>query len=346
MRIEAALTYKSFRFDQDTDAHLVLTITAPEKIGEAQRPPICIVPVIDNSGSMNGDKMEYAKLSCRKLIEHLRPGDYCGLITFESNVVVHVPPQKVTPESRAKILAAIQKIQPMGSTNFSGGMLEALRLVEALDLPSEVLCRVIMFTDGQANVGIATKPPEILKLLSNAGRTSVSAFGYGSDADQEFLSTLSEQGKGNYAYISEPDGALSAFGKELGGLLSTVSTNLVIGVTANSAHQVTAVITDVPHEIEPVGGETTIRVSDIYAEEVRHLVLAVKVKEQKTTLPRPVNAFDVRMDYDLIDDQGKCTRSSLEAKAKAQFVKAGEEQKTPDEHLKRVVDLAELVGSR
>lgn len=342
MKIDASLTFNSFRFDQDSDAHLVLTITAPEKVGEQKRSPICVVTVLDNSGSMQGLKMERAKESCLKLIENLCPGDYYGFITFDTNVVVHVTPQKVTAENKAKFSAAVRKISARGSTNFAGGMLEAIKLVDALDLPTEVLCRVIMITDGQPNVGIVTKPAQILKLLSDESRISVSAFGFGDDAAQDFLSDLSQKGNGSYSYVSEPDSILAALGKELGGLLSTVATNLVIEVKANYEHQVTSVVSDIPHEIEVIGGETTLRANNIYAEEVRHLVLAVKLKEQKQAWPRQVNAFDVCVGYDTLDDNGKCVRSTLSTKAKVSFVKAGEEQQTPDSTLNGIVELARL----
>jgi Ca-activated chloride channel family protein len=340
MKLAADLICSSYAFDQDTDTHLVLTVTAPEKVGE-QRTPLCVVPVIDVSGSMAGAKLEYAKLSCSKLIDHLRPGDYCGLITFEAKVETVIPVQRVTAENKAALKAAIAKLRPLGSTNFSGGLLEALRQVDAADLPLEVLCRVIMFTDGHPNAGIATKSEDILKLLSNVGRVTVSAFGYGDDACQEFLAVFSERGNGNYAYITEPDGALSAFGRELGGLLSTVASNLVLEVKANAAHQISSVVSLVPHENEVVGGETTIRINDLYAEEVRHIVLAVKLKELKQAFPRPVNAFEVKLAYDTLGGTGKLERKTLEAKAKVMFVKDATGAKIAPE-LQRVVSLALL----
>ncbi len=346
MKFVASLVDNSVRFDQDTDTHLVLTVTAPKDVG-SQRPSLCVVPVVDVSGSMAGDKLAYAKLSCQKLIENLRPGDYCGIITFDDQVHTVVPPQRITAENKALFLNAVQRLKTGGSTNFSGGLLEALQRVNSLDLPLEILCRVIMFTDGQPNVGIAVKSEDIIKLLmANAGRVSVSAFGYGTDAAQDFLAAFSEQGKGNYAFISEPDGALAAFGRELGGLLSVVATNLEITVKANSTHHITSVVSDVPHENEIIGGEATLRLSDIYAEEVRHLVVAVKLKEQKQAFPRPVNALEATLVYDSLDSTGKVSRSTIETKIKAHFVKEGEEQKTQDPALKRIVDLAQLAQAQ
>jgi hypothetical protein len=217
--------------------------------------------------------------------------------------------------------------------------------MKALDLPEGIIHRAILFTDGQANEGVATKPDDIIKLLSNAGRCSVSAFGYGTDVDQAFLENFSREGKGNYAFIQEPDSALAAFGKELGGLLSTYATDIVVDLKALANHEVTKVISDVDFDQEVVGGESTIKIPDIYSEEVRHIVLGVKLKEQKQAFPRPVNVFEAKLSYNTLVD-GKNERKSSEVKVKAQFVKQGEEQDKPHESVDSLVALAQIVRAQ
>ena len=349
MKIEAALTYDKIRHDQDHNAHLVISLTAPTKDGEEGRAPICVVPVIDVSGSMAGEKLEYAKRSAIKLIEHLRPGDYTGLIAFESRVHVIIPPQQITPEVKEKMKAEIGKLHTIGGTNFAGGMLKAIELINNLDLPNGVLHRVIMLTDGQANEGPATQPQDIIKLFgANAGRVTASAFGYGngSGISQEFLGDFAREAKGNYAYIRDPDGALTAFGKELGGLISTFATDLQLEINPLAGHEIESVISDVDADEEDVGGEITIKIPEILAEERRDLVLAVKLKSQKQAFPRAVNVFDVKVSFDTIATDGKKGTKTVEAKAKAQFVKPGEENPKPNPELDKIVALAEVVRAQ
>lgn len=346
MKISAQISHNKLPFNSDTDAHLVLSVTAPAKEGEATRVPLCIVPVIDVSGSMTGEKLAYAKESALKLVDHLKVGDYCGVITFGSKVDTVVPVQKLTASKKAEIRAAIQKIRPAGTTNFAGGLIGALEAIENLDLPVEVLQRVVMFTDGHANCGPATKPEEIIRLLGHAGRTTVSAFGYGEDTDQQFLLNFAKEGKGNYAFIKDPDGALSAFGKELGGLLSTYATNLDVILEPVAGHEISQVVSDVAFEMEPIGGEVTVKFPDILGEETRHIVLAVKLKAQKSAGPRAVNVFNVKLGYDVIDASGKKERKTLEAKAKVQFVKEGEEDSAPLSDLDDTIALAQLARAQ
>jgi Ca-activated chloride channel family protein len=348
MKIEAALTYDKIRHDQDHDAHLVISLTAPAKEG-GERAPICVVAVIDISGSMNtGGKLEYAKRSAYKLIEHLRIGDYCGVIAFESRVHVTCTPQKITSSAdKERLKAEVGKLRTMGGTNFAGGMLKAIELVNQLDLPEGVLHRIIMLTDGQANEGPATKKEDLIKLFTaNAGRVTASAFGYGNDVSQDLLGDFARECRGNYAFIRDPDGALTAFGKELGGLTSTYATDLVLELNPLAGHEIVSVVSDVDADEEAVGGEITIKLPEILAEERRDLVLSVKLKAQKQAFPRAVNVFDAKLTFDTISPEGKKEKQTAETKAKAQFVKPGEENSKANPDLDRVVALAEVIRAQ
>ena len=82
MKIQPRFTHDKVRFDKTNDVHLVVSLKAPKLDWEAKRPPVCIIPIIDVSGSMKGEKLDYAKKTLLKLVDHLRPGDYCGLGAF------------------------------------------------------------------------------------------------------------------------------------------------------------------------------------------------------------------------------------------------------------------------
>lgn len=345
MKIEARLTFDRVRHDVDTDAHLVVSLTAPTST--RKRPRIFVMPVVDVSGSMAGDKMQYAKRSVLKLIDHLQDGDYCGLVLFD-NRVSWVSPVAVSSETKEMLRAEVGKLGPGGSTNFSGGFLKAVELMHAMDLGADIIHRVIMFTDGYANCGVATTAPDLLKLLeANRGRISVSAFGYGvaRDCDHDLLTAWAKEGMGNYAYIENPDAALAAFGKELGGLVSTYATDVELEVKPLSGHQIVDVVSDVDAD-EEMTGEVSVKIPDLLAEETRHLVFGVKLKQQKQALPRQVNVFDVEMTHNSLDEDGKNQRHRTSVKAKVQFVKQGEQQDLPTKEVDQIVALAQTVKAQ
>jgi len=346
MKIDARLTFNKVQFDQDADAHLVLSLTAPAVTGDAKRPPLCFVPLIDVSPSMEGEKLAYAKKSLIKLIDHLTPNDYCGLIQFSYDAQVLQKPVRCTLEAKDDLKRKVGALRLSGATNIASALLEGFSVANNMDLPSEVITRVILFTDGAANTGPAKTPAEILALVKpNIGIASVSAFGYGNDAQQDFLLDLAKSGNGNYAFVQNPDDALSAFGKELGGLLSTHATNLVLEVSPLAGHQITGVISDVEVEDEALG-QIAIKIPDILSEETRHIVIGVKLQAQKNAFPREVNVFDVKIGYDILDANLRREHKTLEVKAKVQFVKAGEEQKAADSDLDQIVGLAQIVRAQ
>ena len=339
---QARLTFDSVQFDKDTDAHLVVTLKAPKIDWQAKRPRVCIIPVIDISPSMDGEKIRYAKQSVMKLIDHLQPGDFCGIVAFGGEVFVVSKPVEVTQARKDELKVKVDRLGSSGSTNFSGGMCQGLELLNKGDLPDEMLKRVIMFTDGMPNTGVATTRPDIVRLLgAQLGIATLSAFGYGADADQELLADVAKTGKGNYAFIRNPEDALSAFAKELGGLLSTFAQNLVITVAPHNGHAITETISDVTAEED--GKKVKVTLPDILSEEERHLVFAVKLDKQANAFPRESSVFDVTIEYDMIDGDAQKTHQTEELKAKVQFVKEADAQKKPTLDVDRIVALAQLV---
>lgn len=345
MQLKPQFTLEQVNFGQDTDLHLVVALTAPTSAWQNKRQSLCIIPVVDISGSMAGAKLDYAKRSLDKLVDHLSPDDSFGLVSFSTSARVDFSVAKMTAENKARAKALIGKYQTEGCTNFSSGMLLGLEQANGLDLSESTLVRVIMFTDGQPTHGVTDKNGLTSLLGKQKGRASLSSFGYGQDADQDLLGNLATEGQGNYAFIRDPDSALAAFGKELGGLLSSYAQDIVIELTPHSGHQVTEVLTDADVEEEKTG-EVSVKVPSILSEETFHLVAAVKLTAQKQPGPRSVNALGVKVTYKVLGEDGSLETKTLDGNAKVQFVKAGEEQKTPTRELDEVVARAQLAKAQ
>jgi Ca-activated chloride channel family protein len=344
MKTTARLTHDRLRFDEPKDLHLVVTLDAPPIEWQERRPAICVLPVIDVSGSMQGAKLHYAKQSVLKLVDQLAPGDLCGVVTFTDHVVTIAQPTEMTPARKDALEVAVGDLAPQGSTNFAGGLLTGLELANQAQVPPGMVRRVIMFTDGLANVGVATKGPEILKLLeAHLGGATVSAFGYGEDADQELLRDLASRGKGNYAFVKSPEDALSAFARELGGLLSTYARDIELLVRPAAGTRLTDVVSDVD-AVEEAGG-VRIRIPDILSEEVRHLVVGLRVEAQAQPGGAPVVLVEGR--YRVVDgDTGRTREERFELPVEVERVAAGEEQQQPTREVDRIVAMAQLVRAQ
>jgi uncharacterized protein YegL len=340
MKISADFSHSKVKFSQENNVNLVISLEAPKVEWQKKRNAIAVLAVLDTSGSMAGLKLSYAKQSICKMIDNLQPGDFCGVVTFDSFVSVVAPPMEMTQSKKDELKIKVGEIRQGGNTNLSGGLMKGIEIGNALDLPDGMIIREIIFTDGQANTGVATKAEEILSLAkASRGRVTISAFGFGTDCDQDMLASLATQSGGSYAYIESPEAALTAFAKELGGLLSTYAQDLVVKISPHNGHRITEVVSDV--DVDDDNGSLTVKLDDILSEEKRNLVMRFALNEQKQALPRPVNVADVQVTYSQLED-GKMVVRSLETKAKIQFVKAGEEQDKPDAKIDGMVGLAEL----
>lgn len=232
MKIKATLGKKKVLAGQGHDAELLVKLLAPAPPSNVQRPALAIVPIVDVSGSMSGSKLQAVQRALMQLVGHLVPGDHVGLVTFDHEARVVLPVVEVTESSRARLRAAIQGLSADGNTNLAGGFLAGVGAVKDARLPERIRARLILLTDGQANVGVATTRPELGALVASQLATqSLSAFGYGDDCDHGLLAGLAEEGRGSFAYIANEDIVLTAFGRELGGLVATYAADVRIQVT-------------------------------------------------------------------------------------------------------------------
>lgn len=345
MKNTAEFTFETVNHNQDNELHLVVSLDAPKTEWEETRAPVCVFPVIDISTSMTGSPLDCAKKSAIKLLEHLSPNDYSGLAVFGTDAKLISAPVKMTPENKTMLRNRIGDLNVEGCTNFSGGLLMGLSQLNSADLPENILLRVIMLTDGCANRGVATQYQPLNALLTkNRDRVSVSCFGYGEGANQELLSDLSRTGQGNYAFIQNPDDALGAFAKELGGLLSTYAQNIEVEITASNGHKIVEVVSDVDSDGDDKKVKVTL--SDILSEERRDLVIKTKLSKQSKALPRRLTVFNVSVTYDKLSKCGKVIQQTETMKARIKFVKPSDAQDKPNKDLDKIVAMAEIVRAQ
>lgn len=344
MKIEAKFTHDKVNHAEENEIHAVVTLKAPKIDWEKDRAPICIIPVIDCSTSMGGPKIEFAKQSVMRLVENLQPGDYCGLVAFDSGISAIAEPREMTQAGKDKLKAAVGQLRSTGMTNFSGGMRQALEWINNTDLADKYILRVMMFTDGMPNQGEACDSQSLNNLLDQLkGKATLSAFGYGEDCDQELLADLAKRGDGSYYFVRNPDDALTAFARELGGLLSRYAHDIVIDVAPFNGHEIVEVLSDV--EVEVDGRKMKVTLPEILSEEERHTVFVLKLSKQKKPPPRALNVLDIKVTYSCIEDGEKISHEK-KLKAKVKFVKPGDEQTDANDEVAAIVALHKTVQAQ
>jgi Ca-activated chloride channel family protein len=199
------------------------------------RPDVVLTFVIDVSGSMDRqDRLELVKDALALLVAELRPTDRIGIAVYGSRgyqLLAH------TSVSEADvILAAINRLQPEGSTNAEEGLRIGYQMAaEAFD--PQAINRVILCSDGVANVG-QTGHETIWEQISGyaEGGIYLTTVGFGmGNYNDVLMEGLADHGDGFYAYVDTLVEAKRLFVYELPSTLQVIARDARIQVEFNPA---------------------------------------------------------------------------------------------------------------
>lgn len=212
--------------------HKVLRIGIQAKeIDWTKRKPFNLIFLIDTSGSMDGrDRLDLVKKSLKMLVENLNSNDSIGIVTYAGESSVSLQPTT----DKLKALHAIESLVAWGSTNGGSGIKDAYALAQEHFIEGGVN-RVILATDGDFNVGIASES-ELVELIKQQAQSGVylSIFGYGmGNYKDSTLQKLADSGNGNYAYIDTLLEAKKHLVEQVGATLVAVAKDVKIQVEFN-----------------------------------------------------------------------------------------------------------------
>ena len=210
-------------FSRQDDVLLRVGIQARQS-SERARPDAALTFVIDTSGSMERDgRLELVKDSLRKLVRSLGSRDSIAVVTFGDTARVVLTPTRATDE--ATILRAIDQLKPGGSTNLEAGLTLGYSLARETLLGDGGIDRIILASDGVANVGL-TDANAILGQIRDDAAAGIELVSVGvgmGNYNDVLLEQLADQGDGFYAYINDLAEARRLFTEDLVGTLQTVA---------------------------------------------------------------------------------------------------------------------------
>uniref|UniRef100_A0A3Q4G489 Inter-alpha-trypsin inhibitor heavy chain H3-like n=1 Tax=Neolamprologus brichardi TaxID=32507 RepID=A0A3Q4G489_NEOBR len=199
------------------------------------RIPKNVVFVIDQSGSMEGRKIEQTRTALIHILNDLAEDDHFGLITFDDRISYWkrelVQANKKNLES-AKNFA--RNIQDRGSTDINEAVLQGARMLNAHNREGSASI-LILLTDGDPTSGVTN----LEKIQSNvrqaiAGKFPLYCLGFGFDVNFNFLEKMSLQNNGVARRIyedSDADLQLKGFYEEVATPLLTDVTMIYVGGT-------------------------------------------------------------------------------------------------------------------
>ena len=190
------------------------------------RTPVSMAIVLDNSGSMSGQKIVDARNAAHALVDQLSPGDQVTVIAFNSGSRVLVRNQRVDTGG-ASIHSAINTIESGGGTCIRCGLQDAYGALIESD-PGR-LNRVVLLSDGNGSSSAA----DLRRLSANALEQHVptSTIGLGRDYNEDVMVQVARGGDGDYYFLPNSDAIAEVLERELASLSQTVARNVQIRLT-------------------------------------------------------------------------------------------------------------------
>jgi Ca-activated chloride channel family protein len=178
------------------------------------------------------NKLPLVKESLRLLIDQLDDRDQVAIAVYAGASGTVLEPTR----DKAKMRAALDRLEAGGSTNGAGGIQLAYDIA-ARSFIQGGTNRVILATDGDFNVGI-TSQSDLVELIEKKAKSGVflSVLGYGmGNLKDSTLEKLADKGNGNYGYIDTLAEARKTLVEQMNGTLVTIAKDVKIQVEFNPA---------------------------------------------------------------------------------------------------------------
>lgn len=260
--------------------------------------PLNISIVIDRSGSMAGEKMNFAKKAASDIVDKLTPEDFVSVVIYDEYIDVV---QKATPVLyKDSIKNKIAKIKPRNSTNLWGGSDSGYQQVKT-NYRKNYVNRVLLISDGNITAGIKI-PSRIIEKVreyKDIDGITISTFGVGLDYNETLMTDMAESGAGNYYFIDKADKMAPMFDKELNGLMNLVAQDAELRISLPKGATVEEVY---PFKFAQDKNEVAIKFRDLFSEERKGLVMRFRLENNVDKELR----FQTKLTYtDAMDNQPK-----------------------------------------
>ena len=179
-----------------------------------QRRPLNVTFVLDTSGSMSGEPIELQAASMHAIAGELREGDVVSMVTWNTDQRDVLTSHVVTGPDDPTLLSAIDALEAGGGTDLQGGLARGYELAE-LQYSPERINRVVVVSDGQANVGITNE--EMIGRFADdeEGEEGIylAGVGVGDGVNDTLMNVVTDVGRGAYVYIDSEQEAERMLGE-------------------------------------------------------------------------------------------------------------------------------------
>lgn len=289
VQLQVAAGKPLMRADRTSKNYLKVGLSG-HKVKAGPRVPLNLALVLDRSGSMQGTKMNAAKQAAELVVGRLQKDDIISIVAYDSGVEVVVPATKA--HDKRALIAAIRGLRPRGSTALFAGVSTGLAEVRKFRDERHVN-RVILLSDGQANVG-PNSPNELALLGAAAGKegVSVTTIGLGLGYNEDLMARLAKASDGNHAFVESATQLAQIFEYELGDVTSVVAQEVSVKVKLPEGVRAIQIL---GRDGEINGQEVFVAFNQLYGGQDKYFILEVEVKPRR--VGQSLRIADVSVSY-------------------------------------------------
>ena len=185
----------TYRESSNQDGFFLLMIQPPQASETAIQAKDVVI-VLDQSGSMQGEKWEQAVEATVYVLENLNPNDRFNVVPFSTGTRTYAN-ELLGAEESASAVEWVRSLYPEGGTNISDALTTGLSFADA-----ERPMSLIFLTDGLATEGIIDTSTILSTLGTNApSNVRMFTFGVGDDVDTVLLDSLVRDFRGTSSYV-------------------------------------------------------------------------------------------------------------------------------------------------
>ena len=205
-----------------------------EKDDEACHPAIFIF-LLDQSGSMSGERIAIASKALELFIQSLPAGSYYQIIGFGSSYNVYDDaPKEYNMNNIKNSLEQIKKLgADLGGTNIVGPLkyiYDSDNKYEKIKLPRNI----ILLTDGEA----WDKEQGLILIEKNNSKFILHSIGIGNDFDENLIKNAATLGKGNYNFCKDLENLNNIIASEINKATCSYVTNIQINSNLDDKNKI------------------------------------------------------------------------------------------------------------
>lgn len=153
--------------------------------------------VVDESGSMGGDPIQFAKLASHRFVAALHDDEQAGLVGYSGSATLH---QSLTTDHDS-LNASISNLGAGGGTDTEAGIRRAINELEASEHENRSR-QIVLLSDGQSNSG--SNPRDAAETAAADG-IEINTVGLGSYIDENELKDVANITGGDFYHVQNAE---------------------------------------------------------------------------------------------------------------------------------------------